>query len=349
MRAGVCGGLGEIADNGGLVGISGDTSEGGPAAPSELKVGCRLCPRGCGVDRSAATGFCGMPDRVTIARAALHMWEEPCISGNAGSGTVFFSGCTLRCVFCQNYSISTMRQGTEITVDRLAEIFLELQDMGAWNINLVTPTHYVPQIIRALDTAKGRGLSLPVVYNTSGYERVETLRMLDGYVDIYLPDFKYVDRGLAGKYSGAPDYFEIASAALAEMVRQVPETVFREPEEALSAQMLRGVIVRHLLLPGCLMDSKRVVRYLYETYGDRIYMSLMNQYTPLPQVAEHFPELNCKVKRKSYDKLVDYALDLGVVNAFIQEGAAARESFIPDFCPETASQVVGYEAYKSSM
>lgn len=381
MRAGAYGDLAVtagIAGNGGFAVTAGDTSNGGPAAPSELKVGCRLCPRGCGVDRSAATGFCGMPDRVTIARAALHMWEEPCISGNVGSGTVFFSGCTLRCVFCQNYSISTMRQGTEITVDRLAEIFLELQDMGAWNINLVTPTHYVPQIIRALDTAKGRGLSLPVVYNTSGYERVETLRMLDGYVDIYLPDFKYVDRGLAGKYSGAPDYFEIASAALAEMVRQVPEAVFKAPEAALSmppsgaemeavapqagkdsqaiasladaaaqpAQMLRGVIVRHLLLPGCLMDSKRVVRYLYETYGDRIYMSLMNQYTPLPQVAVRFPELNCKVKRKSYDKLVDYALDLGVVNAFIQEGAAAKESFIPDFCPETASQVVGYEARK---
>lgn len=323
--------------------------EGKPAVEAVDGGLCRLCPRGCGVDRWAAMGFCGMPDQVTIARAALHMWEEPCISGNAGSGTVFFSGCTLRCVFCQNYSISTMRQGTEITVDRLAEIFLELEEMGAWNINLVTPTHYAPQIIRALDMAKCRGLSLPVVYNTSGYERVETLRMLDGYVDIYLPDFKYVDRGLAGKYSGAPDYFEIAGAALVEMVRQVPEAVFQEPEAETPPRMLRGVIVRHLLLPGCLMDSKRVVRYLYETYGDRIYMSLMNQYTPLPQVAEHFPELNCKVKKKSYDKLVDYALDLGVVNAFIQEGAAAKESFIPDFRPETASQVVGYKVRNESI
>ncbi len=289
---------------------------------------CRLCPRNCGVDRSRTVGFCGMTDEIRIARAALHMWEEPCISGNAGSGTVFFSGCTLRCVFCQNYGISTLRQGTGISAERLGEIFLELQAAGAWNINLVTPGHYVPQIIRALDMARRQGLGLPVVYNTSGYERVETLKALEGYVDIYLPDFKYVSAQLSGKYSGALDYFDVASAALAEMVRQVPAALFDAAEDG---RMLKGVIVRHLLLPGCLMDSKKVVRYLYETYGDRIYISLMSQYTPLPHVAQKYPELNVKVKRKSYNKLVDYALELGVANAFIQEGEAAKESFIPDF------------------
>ena len=298
---------------------------GGNAGSNSGSSLCHLCPRNCGVDRSRSTGFCGMPEDIHIARAALHMWEEPCISGTVGSGTVFFSGCTLRCVFCQNYAISTLRQGKTISVEELAEKFLDLQHMGAWNINLVTPGHYVPQIIRALDIARRQGLKLPVVYNTSGYERVDTLKMLEGYVDIYLPDFKYVNTQLSEKYSGAPDYFDVASQALWEMVRQVPETVFE------GARMLKGVIVRHLLLPGCLMDSKRVVRYLYETYGDRIYMSLMSQYTPLPHVAEHFPELNMKVKRKSYDKLVDFALALGVTRAFIQEGDPAKESFIPDF------------------
>lgn len=287
--------------------------------------GCTLCPRGCHADRTQTVGFCGMSDEVTIARAALHMWEEPCISGTAGSGTVFFSGCTLRCVFCQNYEISAQKKGYTITAARLADIFLELEEAGAWNINLVTPTHFVPQIIKALDLSRIKGLSLPVVYNTSGYETVETLRSLEGYVNIYLPDFKYVDTALSLKYSGAPDYFKVASKALAEMVRQTPKPVFD------GERMIRGVIVRHLMLPGCLLDSRRVVRYLYETWGNSIYISLMNQYTPLPTLGKDYPELAQRVKKKSYDKLIQFALELGVSNAFIQEGKTAQESFIPDF------------------
>lgn len=288
-------------------------------------VGCTLCPRRCGIDRSISTGFCGMGDTVTIARAALHMWEEPCISGKEGSGAVFFSGCTLRCVFCQNYNISTLKQGYTVTVERLAQIFLELQAEGAININLVTPTHFVPQIIKALDIGKSQGLTIPIVYNTSGYENIETLKMLEGYIDIYLPDFKYIDCELSRKYSAAPDYFEKASAALGEMIRQVG------PVQLEKDRMIRGVIVRHLMLPGCLLDSKHVVRYLYETWGDQIYLSLMNQFTPLETIGDAYPELRCKVKKKSYKKLVQYALDLGVSHAFIQEGETAKESFIPKF------------------
>ena len=337
---------------------------------------CRLCPRDCGADRRTAggedrpvqggsgrgnqplksrsgkegqavqsrsgsekrcsSGFCGMPQEVRIARAALHKWEEPCISGYSddpecrnedcpGSGAVFFSGCTLRCVYCQNAPISAGRKGYPVSIQRLSEIFLELQEQGACNLNLVTPGHYAPQIIEALEISRESGFSLPVVWNSSGYESVETLKMLEGYVDIYLPDMKYKDSGLSAKYSGAPDYFEKAQAALSEMVRQQPAAVFE------GNLMKRGVIVRHLLLPGCLMDSKRVVRYLYETYGDRIWLSLMSQYTPMPGVEKQYPELGRRVKKSSYEKLVQYAVGLGVTNAFVQEGGAAKESFIPDF------------------
>lgn len=265
---------------------------------------------------------------IYAARAALHMWEEPCISGTSGSGTVFFSGCTLRCIYCQNYEIAAGARGQSISASRLAKIFIELQQKGAANINLVTPTHFVPYIIEALDTAKsgsGQKLQIPVVYNTSGYEKTETLKLLDGYVDIYLPDFKYMDKALAGRYSKAEDYPERAKEALAEMVRQTGKPRFFD-----SGMMAGGVIVRHLMLPGQLMDSKHIVKYLYETYGDKIYISLMNQYTPLRNVRD-IPELNRTVRKKSYDKLIDYALSLGVVNAFIQEGPTAKESFIPPF------------------
>lgn len=251
--------------------------------------GCTLCPRMCGADReNGKTGFCGETGEIRAARAALHMWEEPCISGKEGSGTVFFTGCTLRCVFCQNHEIAGSKVGKVISEERLAEIFLELQGKGANNINLVTPTHFVPQIIRALQSAKKQGMYLPVVYNTGGYERVETLKMLDGLVDIYLPDFKYLNTDHAKKYSMAEDYPEVAKAALAEMVRQAGKPVFDE-----RGMMKCGVIVRHLLLPGCLADGKRVVKYLHETYGNRIYMSLMSQYTPLESLdAVKYPELN---------------------------------------------------------
>lgn len=267
---------------------------------------------------------------VRLSRAALHMWEEPCISGTNGSGAVFFSGCTLRCVYCQNYHIANSEIGKTVSVERLSEIFLELQEQGANNINLVTPTHFVPQIIAALDQARKKGLNLPIVYNTSGYEKVETLRRLNGYVDVYLPDFKYLDPEHAKKYSGAEDYPEVAKAALEEMVRQTGNPVFND-----AGIMTKGVIVRHLLLPGCLRDARRIVKYLYETYGDQIYMSLMNQYTPLDTLnREKYPELAKKVTKKAYDVLVDYAIDLGVEQAFIQEGETAKESFIPDFSYE---------------
>ena len=282
----------------------------------------------CNVDREITTGYCGVKKTLRVARAALHFWEEPCISGEEGSGAVFFTGCNLRCVFCQNFQIARAEQGKEITVERLSEIFLELQEQKANNINLVTATHYVPQVVEALKMAKEKGLHIPVVYNCGGYETVETLKLLEGLVDIYLPDFKYVDHDRAKRYSRAEDYPEAAKKALAEMVRQQPEAEFDE-----RGIMKKGVIVRHLMLPGGIKDSKAVVKYLYETYGNQIFISLMNQYTPLPHVAD-YPEIDRKLKKFEYDRLVDYAISLGVENGFIQEGETAEESFIPAFTNE---------------
>ena len=288
---------------------------------------CRLCPRNCGVNRpNGETGVCGVAGTgIYVARAALHMWEEPCISGENGSGTVFFSGCPLRCVYCQNHYISRADAGKEITVERLSEIFLELQRKNAANINLVTPTHYTEEIIKAVYLARENGLKIPIVYNCSGYEKVDTLRLLDGIVDVYLTDFKYMDKEPALKYSKAPDYPEAAKEALAEMVRQTETAEFDE-----NGMMTRGVIARHLLLPGHLSNAKAVVKYIYDTYGDKVFLSLMNQYTPLPQV-KNYPEIDRKVTEEEYDELVDYAIDLGVENGFIQEGETAEESFIPEF------------------
>lgn len=288
---------------------------------------CTLCPRECGVDRlNGQTGYCGASAALVAARAALHMWEEPCISGTAGSGTVFFGGCNLKCVFCQNHSIAVGDCGKEITIPRLAEIFLELQQKGAANINLVTPTHYIPQIREALLLAKEHGLSLPIVYNTGGYEKVDALRLLDGLIDIYLPDFKYYSPDLSAKYSHVADYFEKAKLALQEMYRQVGAPVFDET----TSMLQRGMIVRHLILPGQVKDSKKVLHYLFDTYGANIYVSIMNQYTPLPHVA-HIPELNRKVFDEEYDRVIRFCLRLGMENAFIQEGETAEESFIPPF------------------
>lgn len=287
---------------------------------------CRLCPHACGADRTAGeTGICGADARLKVARAALHFWEEPCISGTVGSGTVFFSYCPLHCVYCQNAEISGGQAGAEVSTGRLADIFLELQGQGAANINLVTPTHYIPHIIEALARATERGLALPIVYNCSGYEGVEALRRLDGLVDIYLTDFKYMDVSLARRYSRAADYPLAAKRALREMVRQAGEAEFDG-----KGLMRRGVIVRHLLLPGCLEDSRAVVRYLYETYGNKIWLSLMSQYTPVCK--ERLPEeLRRHVRTEEYDALVDFAVGLGIENGFLQEGEAAGESFIPPF------------------
>lgn len=287
---------------------------------------CTICPRGCRADRLLGkTGRCHVDAGIKVARAALHMWEEPCISGQEGSGAVFFSGCSLGCIFCQNREISGGKSGQVISVERLAEIFLELQEQKANNINLVTAGHYVPQVCRALRLAKDNGLRIPIVYNSSGYEKTGTLQMLENLVDIYLPDLKYLDPELAAKCSKAEDYPQFAKQAIAEMVRQQPEPQFDE-----RGIMTKGVIVRHLLLPGHVKEAKKIVQYLYETYGDQIYISMMNQYTPVEQVAED-PLLGRRVTRREYERLLDFAGNLGVTQGFYQEGKTAMESFIPQF------------------
>lgn len=293
--------------------------------------GCRLCPRACDAQRAAgAVGVCGETETLRLARAALHYWEEPCISGTRGSGAVFFSGCQLRCIYCQNQPIARGQIGRAVSVERLTDIFFELAQQGADNINLVTADHYIPQVAQAVRMAKDRGLQLPFVYNTGSYVTVEALRQLDGLIDIYLPDLKYFDAQRAAEYSGAGDYPQTARAAIAEMYRQVGGVVLAQTAYEEEPMLVRGVVVRHLLLPGALADAKRIVKYLYDTYGDDVYLSLMSQYTPTEAVREH-PVLHRRVRRRDYDALVDWAIRLGVEHAFIQEGRAADESFIPAF------------------
>ena len=286
---------------------------------------CRLCPRNCSVNRNCGeVGYCNAGDKITIAKYYLHKWEEPCITGDNGSGTIFFTYCNLRCLFCQNYKISTLNYGINISIDKFSEICLELQDRGATNINLVTPTHFVPLIIDGIKLAKSMGLVIPVVYNSSGYENVETIKMLDGIVDIYLPDFKYYSNEYSVKYSKCYDYFKYASMAIDEMVKQKSECVFDS-----NGNMISGVIVRHLLLPGMEEDSKKILKYLYDNYGDKIFISIMNQYTPIRECK--YLELNSKVCESVYDDVIDYGWDIGIRNAFIQEDGSQSESFIPDF------------------
>ena len=286
---------------------------------------CKLCPRECGADRSHKKGFCGESNVLRVARASLHMWEEPPISGTSGSGTVFFSGCNLGCVFCQNHEIAHDHKGKEITPQALADVFLTLEEKGAANINLVTAVHFVPHVIAALEIAKAKGLSIPTVYNSSGYESEETLRSLRGYIDIYLPDYKYRSPLLAERFSKAKNYPEVAERALAEMVSQTGPCIFDE-----NGMMKKGVIVRHLVLPGHTDDSMAVLEYLHKTYGDRIYISIMNQYTPMRKY-EAFPELSRKLTSYEYGKVVKFAEKIGIKNGFLQSGEAAKESFIPSF------------------
>ena len=291
---------------------------------------CTLCPKMCGVNRkNGEIGFCGADANIKIARCNLHFWEEPCISSKNGSGTVFFSHCNMRCVYCQNYKISHLGVGRTVSATELADCFLTLQKKGANNINLVTPTHYVPQIIEALKISKENGLTLPILYNSSGYERVETIKMLDGIINIYLPDMKYFDNRYAVKYSSAPNYFEICSRAVSEMFSQVGKCVFDE-----NGIIKKGVIVRHMMLPHLLFDSKKIIDYLHKTYGDDIYISIMNQYTPIKSQLFNYPEIDKKISEKYYNSLINYALDLGVKNAYIQEGGTSKESFIPEFSGE---------------
>ena len=313
---------------------------------------CTVCPRECGVDRTVGgRGICGAPDEMIVARAALHFWEEPCISGHAGSGAVFFSGCSLRCIFCQNAEISGVSgglPGISVSASELADIFLRLQDQeGANNINLVTAAHYIPQTACALAIAKDRGLKIPVIYNTGGYEKVSSLRMLEGLVDVYLPDFKYMSPRTAGEYAYAQDYPETAKAAIAEMVRQTGPVSFY-PEPGYEAQdagkpetmlIRKGVIVRHLLLPGHVKEAKEIISYLHAAYGDAIGLSIMNQYTPMRQMDDH-PLLARRVTTREYERLIDHAIRIGVENGYIQEGGTAKESFIPSWDGEGVREMV---------
>lgn len=286
---------------------------------------CNLCPRNCCVNRNCGeVGYCGAPNEITIAKYYLHQWEEPCITGKNGSGTIFFTYCNLGCIFCQNYKISTLNYGKKISVNEFADICLELQDRGATNINLVTPTHFVPLIIDGIKLAKNRGLSIPIVYNSSGYESVDTIRMLDGTIDVYLPDLKYYSDEYAVKYSKCNNYFKYASGAILEMFKQKGSCKFDN-----NGNILSGVIVRHLLLPDMEDDSKKILKYLYDTFENKIYISIMNQYTPINKYK--YEELNNKIMDKIYDDVIDYAWDIGIRNAFIQENGTQSESFIPEF------------------
>lgn len=286
---------------------------------------CDLCPRRCLINRTIKPGKCGMMDKLVIAKAYKHMWEEPPISGTNGSGTIFFTGCNLKCIFCQNYEISSKLIGQEVTIEEFSNICLNLEKDGAHNINLVTPTFFVPLIIEGIKLARKKGLKIPIVYNTSGYETIDTIKLLDGIVDIYLPDFKYYDDTLANKYSHITDYFKYASSSLKEMYKQVGKPKFNK-----DGIMTSGIIVRHLMLPTHLDDSKKIIKYLYDNYKDNIYISIMNQYTPIKKF-DRFKELNNKVSDDDYNELIDYAIDLGIKNAYIQEGETQSESFIPDF------------------
>ncbi len=321
---------------------------------SDWQDSCALCPRECHARRGTGErGFCGQSAEITCARASLHFWEEPCISGKRGSGTVFFCGCSLGCVYCQNAEISSPRGripgAKTLTAGELADVFLRLQDQGACNINLVTPTHFAPGIADALTGAKTRGLLIPVVWNTSGYEKTETLRELDGLIDIYLTDAKYADTELAERYSRAPDYSEVFRKALEEMVRQTGKPVFEDSDgNTLTAKeyndrmdgdpledydgplMKRGTIVRHLLLPGSLADTKRIIDYLLPKYSNLVYLSLMQQYTPIPAV-QGMKYLCGRVSATEYEEAVGHALSMGLTNGFFQGEGTDEDSFIPVF------------------
>ena len=290
----------------------------------ELLKECVLCPRKCRVNRYLQRGYCGAGNQIKLAYYSLHMWEEPVLSGTHGSGTIFFSHCNMKCMYCQNKKISIDGYGKEISNKRLGEIMLLLQERGAHNINLVTPTHYVPQIASVLQKIKGKDLSIPIVYNTSSYENIGTLKVMNGLVDIYLADLKYYDDELAKKYSDCKNYFETATMAIDEMFRQVGKVQLDKHK-----MMKKGLIVRVLVLPGCVHDAKEIIHYLYQTYHDDIYISIMNQYTPVNTCP--YENLNRKVTEEEYEEVINYALTIGVNKAFIQEGDTAEESFIPNF------------------
>lgn len=291
----------------------------------ELFNKCMLCPRECKVNRNNnEIGYCRASNKMKIGGYHLHLWEEPIITGEKGSGTIFFSYCNLGCIFCQNYDISLNSVGEDISNQRLSEIMLELQENGASNINLVTPTHYLPSIKESIILAKRKGLSIPIIYNTSGYEKIESLRLLKGLIDIYLPDFKYYDDNLGIKYSKVNNYFAYASSSLEEMYQELGKCKYDK-----DGNLVSGIIVRHLVLPGHIEDSKKVLKYLYDKYQNNIIYSIMNQYTPIRKL--DIQNLNRKVSKEEYDNLIDYAYNLGIRECFVQEEESQSESFIPNF------------------
>ena len=287
---------------------------------------CRLCPRKCRVNRNnGEMGVCGQTSSLKIGRASLHLWEEPCISGENGSGTVFFSGCSLKCCYCQNFRLSRGEEGVCTEQDNLSQIFLNLQEEGAHNINLVTGEHFAPQIKSAVKKAREDGLKIPVVLNSSGYVTEETLEYLSDIVDIYLVDFKYMDKHLAKNYSGAEDSPLVAKTALRKMY-----SIVGAPSFDSEGILKKGVVVRHLCLPGCSEDSKNVIGYIFDNYGENVILSIMSQYTPFGNCEKH-PELCKKLTAEEYDEVIDFCLEKGIENAYVQEGEAASESFIPAF------------------
>ena len=283
---------------------------------------CQLCPRNCNINRYQQKGFCNQTNKIRVSLAKPFFYEEPPISGKNGSGTIFFSGCNLKCIFCQNIEISRFNKGKVISIKRLSEIMLELQEKGVHNINLVTPTMFIPSIIKAIKLAKKNGLNIPIIYNSSGYESIESIKLLDGLIDIYLPDFKYYNDLYAKRYSKVDNYLQNAKLALKEMVRQTGPCIFEK------GIIKKGVIVRHLLLPGLLDDSKKIINYLYKTYKDDIYLSIMNQYTPNKYVKN---ELKNTIKKADYEEIIDYSISLGIKNAYCQLDGTINESFIPHF------------------
>lgn len=289
------------------------------------KNGCNLCPRKCDVDRELTKGFCRVGDKVIVARASLHKWEEPCISYKNGAGTVFFSGCNLHCCFCQNNQISNKLFGKEISERRLADIFLSLQDMGADNIDLVTPTHFVPNIIKALDIVKHK-LNIPVIYNSGGYELCETIKLLDGYIDVYLPDIKYFSSEISQKYSKATDYFEKASKAILTMIQQVGKLTYNN-----DGGLIKGTIIRHLVLPSCRHDSMKIMDWIAEnTTQNNVLVSIMNQYTPFDFISDEYSELKRHLTKMEYNSVINYASKLGL-NGFTQQKSSASEEYVPNF------------------
>lgn len=288
---------------------------------------CNLCPRSCGINRnSAELGFCGKSSDLYVAKAYAHMWEEPCLSGTQGSGTVFFSGCNLKCVYCQNYKISSNEIiGKMITAEHLAQIYLELEQKRVNNINLVTPTHYLPHIIESINLAKQKKINIPFVYNTSGYEKADVIKLLEGYIDIYLTDIKYYSNVYARRYSHADNYFKYAIDAATEMLRQTGKPQYNE-----NGLLKSGVIIRHLVLPDMTYDSKRILRKLFEKFGNDVIYSIMSQFTPI-NIDNRYVEINRKITQDEYDDVLLFAEQLGIESFYKQIGEAAKESFIPDF------------------